>query len=429
MEVARDTGFVKRNRKLQPTHFLDSLMFNVHDNKLSSLNDHAVNIQLKHNTAIKKQSLDERFSSDSVTFVKTLLEEQLKTQVSATLTGICLDQFSSVRIKDSTRFQLPESLKEEYPGSGGAASEAGVHIQFEFDVKSGKVSALKATDAKSQDVTDAAETVSDIERGSLIIRDLGYFSPKVLQAIANKRKAYFITRLMPGLKVTRRTNGRFELLDLVKERNIMKRSGIKCKELQVYLGNDQENPVRLMMELIPEKEVEQRMRKASQKAHKKGRTLKKGYKAYASLGLFITNIPEEWMQPEQLRTVYRLRWQIELRFKCWKGLCKIHAIKKMKLHRFETCLYARLLFILVHWQISMSLVAECWKRKKEMLSIYKCYKTLLQCANMLRDALFQSLNKLRQYFKMLDRINHQNLLLEKRKGRESFTEILLQKER
>ena len=424
-EVARQSGFVKRQRKLKPSYFLDTLMFNKYDNKTVSLNDHSVDIQVRHQTVLKKQSIDERFNEKSVQFVKMLLEEQLNKQVATSFTMNCLEKFSSVKIKDSTRFQLPESLKAAYPGSGGAASEAGVHVQFEFDIKSGRVNAIQTTDAKRQDMTDALETVSEIEEGGLIIRDLGYFSTRILQDIGTHRKAYYISRLKPRIKIFTFTEGRFEQLDLVKEHKELRRDGLLWKELKVYIGGDNKVPVRLVIELMPDGEVEKRMRKANREAVKKKRVLNEQYRAYASLGLFVTNVPEQWMATQHIRTIYRLRWQIELRFKCWKGLCHVHAVKKMKRHRFETCLYACLLYILVNWEISILLVSDYLKMTGKMLSVYKCYKAIIQCGDILRWALFYGREKLGVYFKTIRGINYRNLLLEKRKGHLSLNEILL----
>lgn len=399
-------------------------MFNVHDNGSASLNDQSLSIELRQGTSIRKQSLDERYNAGSVAFIKSLLAEQLKTQVSANLATACLERFSSVKIKDSTRFQLPSSLQDAYPGSGGAASSAGMHIQFEFDLKSGEVSTIKATDAKRQDATDAQDTISDIEEGSLIIRDMGYFSSKVLRDIDRQRKAFYIIRMVPGLKVFRLINDKFIAIDLQRETRAMKKAGIGYQELDVYLEANTKYPLRLLMEMMPQEEVERRMRRAKENAKKKGKNLRKTYRAYASLGLFLTNVPKDWLKTEHIRTVYRLRWQIELRFKCWKGLCRIHAVKKVKLHRFETALYARLLYILVQWEISLALTSLHWKKEQTLMSIYKCYKMLMQCSELLREALFSNHRKLKSYFKLIESLNHKNLKLEKRKNHLAFFEIL-----
>lgn len=216
-------------------------------------------------------------------------------------------------------------------------------------------------------------------------------------------------------------------LDLNKEYQQLKRSKLKLKELDVYIGDDYMVPVRLIMELMPDDKVEERMRKTTKEATKKGRMVSEEYKAYAKLGLYMTNAPEEWLAAQHIRSLYRLRWQIELRFKCWKSLCRIHTNKDVKLHRFETYLYAGLLSILINWEISMAVISEHRKTNGEMLSVFKCFKALKQCRDLLREALFRYKEKLVEYFKTIGDIDKQNLFLETHKGSLSLEEILLLK--
>jgi hypothetical protein len=399
-------------------------MFNEYDNGAVSLNDHSVDIRMRHDIQITKQSLDERFNEGSVAMGKELVEDCIRKQIPADFRMACLSPFTSVDIKDSTRYQLPAILKDNYPGSGGAASPAGVHIQFEFDLKTGKINTIKTTDAKYQDVTDARESIADVKEGSLIIRDLGYFSSKVLQDIAIERKAYYISKLRPAIKIYTLQKQKYKELNLLKEYKDLKRTSQPVKELIVYIGDKHKVKTRLMLELMPEDQVKERMRKIRKEAKKKGRTVSKGYQLYASLGMFVTNVPEEWLAADHIRSLYRLRWQIELRFKCWKGLCRIHAIKKMKVHRFETYLYACLLYILINWEISMALVAGYRNTQQILLSVFKCFKALKQCRDLLRVALFTSSEKLVEYFEKIQRIDPRNLVLEKRKGHLSLEEII-----
>lgn len=425
--MARETGFMKRSRKLLPSQFLDSLVFKSFDNRLGSLNDQSTDLQLHQGISVRKQSIDERFNEHSVKFVKRLLEEQLHTQITNKLPADCLKRFAAVKIKDSTRFQLPPSLEDKYPGNGGSASAAGMHIQFEFDLKTGTVNTIRPTNARRQDSTDAIETLSEIQQGELVIRDLGYFAAKVLKQIEEQRKAYYIIRMTYGLKVYRYRDGEFIALILEEELKAMRSAGIASREVEVYLDKKLKNPIRLVMEVLPDEEIERRIVKARESRAKKGKQLSKDYKVYASMGLFLTNIPKDWVKAEELRLLYKLRWQIELRFKCWKGLSQIQAIRKMKLYRFETCLYARLIYILIHWEISMNLTAGHWKKNKILLSVYKCYKALIQCRDLLRYVLFKNSRELKKYFNLIENLHWKNLQLEKRKYRVGFKEILLPK--
>jgi len=93
----------------------------------------------EHSISLSKQGLDNRFSSKSVDFSKKLLEDAIHNQVLDSLSCDTSQLFNRVLIKDSTRFDLNESLKEKFPGFGGDASKAGASIQFEFDLKNGKI--------------------------------------------------------------------------------------------------------------------------------------------------------------------------------------------------------------------------------------------------------------------------------------------------
>jgi hypothetical protein len=55
--------------------------------------------------------------------------------------------------------------------------------------------------------------------------------------------------------------------------------------------------------------------------------------------------------PANIRSFYRLRWQIELIFKIWKSIGKIRAVKKVKQPRLECYVYAKLIFIVLGWQL------------------------------------------------------------------------------
>ena len=81
-QVARESQFVKRKGKLSSLAFIDTLLFKEYDNGNMSLNDHSVDLNVRHDIKLTKQSLDERFNDRSAAFVKRLLEECLQKQVS-----------------------------------------------------------------------------------------------------------------------------------------------------------------------------------------------------------------------------------------------------------------------------------------------------------------------------------------------------------
>lgn len=425
-EVAKEVQFIQRENKMKAHIFLDMLISQVFDKSQISLNDHSVELWISHGIKITKQGIDDNFTVESTDFVRTLVEQQFQNQIYKAAPVESLKNFTSVKIKDSTRFQVASNLKSDYPGYGGAASEAGVHIQLEFDLFNGKICDLNVTDALKQDSTDALETVEMIEPGSLILRDMGYSSMDIFEQI-DQREAYFISRLRPKSKIYEYKEGRYQPLDIKEVYRQMKHHQLAYQELNVYIGEDKKLPVRLVIEMVPEEVVNERLAKANKEAKKKKRMVTDEYKAYARLNLFITNVDPKWLTTPQIHSMYRLRWQIELRFKIWKSYCHIHATKKMKLHRFKTYLYATLLFILINWEIVINVSVIIRERTGKMVSFMKCYKALVLTFDTLREALFNTGEKLKLYLEQIYNMSGQ-LLLEKHKGRLSQEEILFQKE-
>jgi hypothetical protein len=401
------------------------LLSQVFDKSLVSLNDHSVELCIKHNIKVTKQGIDDNFCAESAEFVRTLVEQQFHNQITEAIDVEKFKNFSGVYLKDSTRFQVPGNLKDKYPGNGGGASDAGIHIQFEFDLLSGKVSDLHITDTLRADSTEANDTIDQVQKGALILRDLGYYDTTVLYKI-NQNGAYYISRLKPKAKVYELKAGRYFEIDITKIYRQMKQNNIRYQEVSVYIGTRQKHLVRLVAELMPEEIINRRMARVNRRAKKEGRKVGEKYKIYASMNLFVSNVPQQWLPTSELHSIYRLRWQIELRFKVWKSYCRIHAIKKMKLCRFETYLYATLLFILINWEIVSNLSTIVKEHSGKMLSVMKCFKALVLTFTTLKDALFNSLQKLRHYLKDLYQICMKQLLLEKRKCHLSQEEILFQ---
>ena len=422
--IGRSTGFLKRKSKLTCQMFFDILLFKDLDNGQISLNDHATELRLRHGVKIRKQSLHERFTDKAVTFFKQLLEMQLSSQILKELDTGLLKRFTSVKIKDSTRFQLPKHLAADYPGSTGGASGAGVHIQFEFDLLNGHVSDLNPTDAMRQDQTDAAETLEDVEKGSLLIRDLGYYSHLVFEEI-DRAEAYYISRVKPCITLYQADKGGgYSVIDLKKLHRDMKKRGLDHYEIPIFIGENR-IATRLIVEMLPEQVAAKRVAKAQKQARKKGRELREKYREYAALNLFITNVPTEWLPTCHVRTLYRLPWQVELRFKAWKSFCKLHKSKPMKKYRIECYLYASLLYILINWEIAINFLGIIWKHEGRLISMMKFYKTMSQQTHRIRKAIVEDFKSTREFIFDLYSISRELLLLENRKKKISLGDIMV----
>jgi hypothetical protein len=144
-QLAIDSGFMQRCSKMKPWMFIESLLFSKFNYKKLCLNDIAVDFSMKYRLAISKQGIDERFNMSSVKLVKSLLTKMIEQFSLMHQLHSVFSNYRSIRIKDSTSFQLPENLAEFFPGNGGNSSDAVARIQYEFDLKNGKILEMEQT--------------------------------------------------------------------------------------------------------------------------------------------------------------------------------------------------------------------------------------------------------------------------------------------
>ena len=115
--------------------FLDLIVFNSGNLKDQSLNDLAGILKSDYGIDFRKQSLHDRFNEYALHFLKDALERLIQKNLRSKQISLPdLKGFNRILIKDSTAFQVDESLSEYYPGSGGSGSTASVRIQFEYDI-------------------------------------------------------------------------------------------------------------------------------------------------------------------------------------------------------------------------------------------------------------------------------------------------------
>lgn len=413
------SGFYKRSSKLLPSKFLDILLYSASINGELSLCQMSNEADSSHNIFITKQGIDARFDNSAVLYVKSVLEEVIANQVGIPLEPKFLSSFSRVLIKDGTRFDLPQRLKEHFPGFGGKfTSDAAACIQYEFDLKNQRLVDLDITSAKRTDYQDAKEKIEDIEKGDLIIRDLGYFSSEVLKSII-KKEAFFLSRLKPMLVF----DGNAQL-DFEKLYQNMIHSKVFRYHINAYIGDKERIPVRMTAELVPEEVYQKRIRTVEKYNKRKGYQTSDEFKARARFNILVTNVPEDDLPQENMYKLYKTRWQIELIFKTWKSTMGINKIHPMKYHRLMCLFYAKFILFLINSNIICLINRVLYNKFDKVLSQNKCIKSLLLLFEEIRIIIGENYNKLNNLIKKIYGLLSKNHWLEKRKNKEGLFEIL-----
>ncbi len=424
-KLARDCEFVQRTGSINGFTFLCLLVFNSDNLALESLNDLTVKLELDYGISMKKQSLDERFNRHAVYFLKTALGQLLGKQISRNNPLLLKCKlFNRILIKDSVCFQVDETLAEYYPGSGGSGSTANVRIQFEYDLLSGQIVDLSLNAFNDQDATNSTMTLGVIGEGDLVIRDLAYMHLNALKGIV-KSLGYFLCRLQSQQDVYQIRNGKVMKFNFGRIVKTMMKYGVEKIEERVFLDKEQKFEVRLLIYLLPEEIYQERIRKAEEKAKKKGRQLTKKFKARCKLNLFITSADEKMISLETAWKAYTLRWQIELGFKVWKSLWKIDKVKKVKKERLECYIWSKLFIIVLSWQTLWITNSLLRKLDGQSLSFYKASKTIIYSLNNFKQALLGGTMATVEFLAgFFDLSRRRHLLEKKNRGNNHFPEIL-----
>ena len=403
--------------------FFDSLLYDATSVTTKSYNQMAIEAKSAHRVDISKQGIDQRFNESALKYIQSLMSKVLSTQVSQFIDIGLLNFFTRINVKDSSKFDLPEKLKDKLPGFGGSGSKAGACIQYEFEIKSGHVNYLTITPANRPDSKDALATMDEVMKGDLTIRDLGYFALKYFIA-AKKAGAFFLSRLNAKIIVYLMKGDEFEELDFRQLYQMMKKNHIERLDKEVYIGKEEKLPVRLVIELMPDEVFSTRMQKINKYNKRKGHQTSQDYRNRARLNLFICNIPLDMINGETIAKIYKIRWQIELIFKIWKSIFGLDNITPMKYERLLCTLNARLLLVLVNWETFMVQRGLMFRKTGKLLSIIKCFNTLKDNSTQLRHILVNGAKGIKQWLEWVVEIFESKHWLEKKKNKLGFEEIL-----
>jgi len=377
--LARETGMIQRARKCKAQDIVSLCVFLSKTVGTESLASLCAKLNETTSVSLSSEGLNQRFNPHTVQFFKQIFSKLFHQNICPTPSFG--GDFKRIQILDSTMFQLPNHYSGVYKGFWGGGSEAGVKIQLEYDLLSGNFLQMDVNPAVSNDNVYGQTRTDTLEPGDLCIRDLGYFYIDDFKKMEEKRASY-ISRIRWNTQIYRKQEDAWELIDVETISKQLK-EGEYIEFSRVYIGFHQKQATRLIVYKLTEPEHTKRLER-----HKKD---KRRMPKYASgINLFITNISETEMKSHKIYQLYSLRWQVEILFKTWKSIFHIHAVKKIKLERFQCHLYGQLIALCLIAGITYKMRRLIWERKQKEISEYKATYMVYIYFSSIRDVLFTS---------------------------------------
>lgn len=342
-KLSKDCNFSKRKaKKISAKDFLLGFFLMAKSRENHSYRNWAIKIGWLIKDRVSKQALWKKMRQTQIIFLKKVLSSIIKQTLNDNNDYPKLKIFKNIVIEDSTTIKLNDKLHKDYPGNGywdNNAQKAIMKIQAAYNITSRRLLRLDISSFRDNDQGYSPKIAQVVKRGDLIIRDLGYFVLKVFKEL-HKDGIFFISRMKKHVNIFSKKDD--QVIDLAKM--LSKRGSL---DIEVFLGEKEKLPVRLIALPVKEEIASERRRKARANRDKRC-SPNKEHLFLLGWELFITNVGKEVLSPQDIVELYFIRWRIEIIFKSWKSYFKITDIPKdANKIRAESFIYCMLIFIVL----------------------------------------------------------------------------------
>ncbi|MCE9685672.1 IS4 family transposase [Shewanella sp. AS16] len=350
-KTAREQGFCRRLRAIQPLPLLTSLVSAMGDASVDSIAtlhrtfngigmDTTLNVAYKpfHNQLRKQEFAEfvQRVTCRAMALLQTQFQQALPAKLS---------RFKDILIQDGSSVVLHPELADVYPNRFMLPSPASVKCHMTMSLLSEQPVSLTLTPDRSSERAHLpkAETLTD----TLLLADAGYMDLNYFAALA-RHGGYFLMRGAKHLNpsVIRAIDNKGKVIEKMANKplkEVLKSSGRK----------------RVLVDLdVAWKQYQCRMVAIWHKEEKR-------YLCW------LTNLPRSRFSIEDISKLYRLRWQVELLFKEWKSHNNLKRFSTRQPHLVEGLIWSSLLSLLVKRYLCRAGAAKAMLR----LSMFKMAKT------------------------------------------------------
>lgn len=347
---AKSSGVIRRQRKFTATSLLQTFTLGFLK-KADATDEDLAMVAAEVGVSVSTQAVEHRHTPQMESFLKDVFRRIARMTVgSGKALAPILERFPKVVILDGSTVPLPDGMQDQFAGCGGSheSGKSAMKLQTGLELRSGAVT-VELEQGRSPDAATARQHERH-GKGSLTIKDLGYFNLDVM-AEQEAQGEYFLSRLLFGTKVM--VDG--DEVDLL--RWLPKQAG-PFVDRQVTVGKEKKLGVRMIAWRVPQDVAARRRRKVREELRKKkGREPSAERLAMCDWTILVTNVPADLMTPQEAVVLYGARWQVELLFKRWKSLNLVSQLSGSTEVRQMIRVWARLIASIVqHWLI----VATVW---------------------------------------------------------------------
>lgn len=376
--LAKETGFIQRERALTGADFAQSLIFGWLAEPHLTLCGLS-QVAGRREVNITASGFSQRFTEQAATFLQRLLHRltEVRLHPEPEMQPL-LSRFPAVIVEDSTQIKVPPEVGQRWAEDSEPVSQIKVFVRL--DLVSGQVSGPLLTTGTHADCKSPFP-LEDVPEGALYLADLGFFSLGRLQRLAHPlrgKKRFFVTRLKGQTALFTRGGHRLTLLGLLPTQ-----PG-EVRELGVRLARHAPVAVRLLMQRVPEEVANERRARLREEARDRGKVLSEEALYLAGWTIVVTNVPTARLSSLEVLVLLGGRWQIERLFLVWKQDGGIDKWNSHHRWRIQCELLAKLAAMLIQqWLLALG----CWQDPEHSMS--KAAQVVRRECNRLMVALWE----------------------------------------
>ncbi len=342
--IAKKTQFIRRNsRKFSAEGLLTVLIKCVIKGK-GSFNQIALDLKPTQHKSISRQGVFLRINENCVDFLSQTAHALIASMAKPAGKICCKYGVKRILTEDSSFQRINAKNSGNFPAHGNKqGATAGFKMDLIYDLLTGIPVFQGLFSGTMQDKKIGKVMLDLVRKGDLVLRDMGYFSVAMFHTI-DELRAFWLSRLPANVNV--------EMLDGSRlEKMLKSRSNHRIDE-EVFVGNERFR-CRLVAVRADDKLATQRRRarrNASKNIPSQQALVRDGWH------ILLTNLTEE-VTEEELFEIYRLRWNIEVRFKAWKQAIKMKDVFDgvSNYYHYESLIYAALIFQLITLNVASAL--------------------------------------------------------------------------
>jgi IS4 transposase len=338
-ETARETGLIKRERKIDPTiiFWVLTLSFGVRlQRTLASLKRQ---YEKEANTTLSDSSWYYRFTPELVEFLHQCVIhgiEELAKEPGRNLSKK-LELFKDVLIQDSTIVRLHSSLAEQFPAARTRTVAAGVKVSVLVSaIANGpKTVALYAEKTAEIKILKIGPWIKD----RILLVDLGFYKTQLFARVA-ENGGYFVSRIRKNMD---------PVIVSIEE-------GVPKTKSEAFIGKT----VSECIEQLSGKDVDAIVKIAFKRRAYKGKQKNDEMKVRLvavyneeeeKYHIYITNIQKDILNAKDIAKLYGARWDIELLFKELKSKYALDVLETKSVQVIEALIWTAILTLIVSRRI------------------------------------------------------------------------------